>query len=68
MRIDHALVPREMYSSAAVVRAEALGRGASMTGFMGSDHCPVLLELRPHEGAADAAPTAGPNDQQQQQQ
>ncbi len=46
MRIDHALVSKELYMKSTVVRAYALGRGASMDGFMGSDHCPVLLELK----------------------
>mmetsp|Transcript_13109 Transcript_13109/g.36891 ORF Transcript_13109/g.36891 Transcript_13109/m.36891 type:complete len:347 (+) Transcript_13109:660-1700(+) len=45
MRIDHTLVSESLYQ-ARVERVEALGHGSFMTGFLGSDHCPVLLVLR----------------------
>ena len=42
MRIDYCIVPRE---GVRVVRAIVCGRGASREGFLGSDHCPLLVEL-----------------------
>jgi hypothetical protein len=45
MRIDHALVSSALVDR--VGRAEILGRGSRREGFMGSDHCPLLLEIRP---------------------
>jgi hypothetical protein len=45
MRIDHALVSSTLLDR--VARAEILGRGSQREGFMGSDHCPLLVEIRP---------------------
>ena len=44
MRIDYALVHESL--KGAVVRCDVLGRGPMRDGFMGSDHCPLLLELK----------------------
>lgn len=43
MRIDYTLISESLVPR--VVRAEILGRGFNRTGFLGSDHCPILLEL-----------------------
>jgi len=45
MRIDYVLVDRQLVSR--VVRSEVLGSGAERHGFLGSDHCPLLVELAP---------------------
>ena len=47
MRIDLFMVQRGL--EARVEEVCVCGRGADMQGFLGSDHCPVLLRLR--EGA-----------------
>nr|QDO16266.1 DNA-(apurinic or apyrimidinic site) lyase [Lingulodinium polyedra] len=44
--LSEALAPR-------LARCEILGRGAGREGFLGSDHCPVLLELREADAAAE---------------
>ena len=51
MRIDYVLVQAQL--RARLVRTEVLGHGAERRGFLGSDHCPLLLEL-----AACAPPAA----------
>mmetsp|Transcript_218 Transcript_218/g.538 ORF Transcript_218/g.538 Transcript_218/m.538 type:complete len:377 (-) Transcript_218:1291-2421(-) len=43
MRIDHALVSRCLLPRAKSV--QILGYGADRTNFLGSDHCPILLQL-----------------------
>ena len=43
MRIDYVCVESPL--AAAVRRAEVLGSGAEREGFLGSDHCPLLVEL-----------------------
>eukprot|EP00411_Alexandrium_monilatum_P033870 CAMPEP_0175341468 /NCGR_PEP_ID=MMETSP0095-20121207/6354_1 /TAXON_ID=311494 /ORGANISM="Alexandrium monilatum, Strain CCMP3105" /LENGTH=403 /DNA_ID=CAMNT_0016638879 /DNA_START=17 /DNA_END=1225 /DNA_ORIENTATION=+ len=43
-RLDYFLVSEALVSQ--VVRCEILGRGVTRLGFLGSDHCPVLLELK----------------------
>jgi len=52
MRIDYLLVSRSMLEEGGreggqhrVVRATHLGRGVYRAEFLGSDHCPILLEL-----------------------
>lgn len=45
MRIDHLLVSEELM--ARVADAQILGRGPEAKGFLGSDHCPMLLTLLP---------------------
>jgi len=52
MRIDYLLVRRAMLEGGGreggrhrVVRATHLGKGIYRNGFLGSDHCPILLEL-----------------------
>ena len=57
--LDEALLPR-------VRRATVIGRGPERDGFLGSDHCPLIVELGDVEdggesssaGAAIAAQTA----------
>jgi len=51
MRIDYVLVDRRLAGS--VVRAEVLGGGAERRGFLGSDHCPLLVELAAAEEAKE---------------
>ena len=55
MRIDYTLVSASLVPR--VVRAEILGSGFDRHGFLGSDHCPVLLELR-EEGESAGGETA----------
>mgnify|MGYP003972877373 CR=1 FL=1 len=43
MRIDYTLVSPGLVDR--VVRADILGSGTRRDGFMGSDHCPIILEL-----------------------
>ena len=59
MRIDYCIVPRE---GVRVVRALVCGRGASREGFLGSDHCPLLVELDLvlEAGSAEPQPGAAP--------
>ena len=61
MRIDYVLVDRRLAGS--VVRAEVLGGGAERRGFLGSDHCPLLVELaaaeEEKEGDGSRAAEAG---------
>jgi exonuclease III len=45
MRIDHLLVSEELMVR--VADAQILGRGPEAKGFLGSDHCPMLLTLLP---------------------
>lgn len=47
MRIDYVCTSE----SIRVARAVVLGLGAARDGFMGSDHCPLLVELRVDDGA-----------------
>ena len=44
MRIDYTLVHEKLKD--AVVRCDVLGTGPERKGFLGSDHCPLLLELK----------------------
>jgi exonuclease III len=59
MRIDYVLVQRQL--RARLVRTAVLGHGFERRGFLGSDHCPLLLELAPCDppAAAAAAPGGG---------
>eukprot|EP00873_Tetraselmis_striata_P011720 jgi/Tetstr1/431984/TSEL_021461.t1 len=43
MRIDHLLVSTELQQR--VLSADILGHGPDMQGFLGSDHCPMMLTL-----------------------
>jgi exonuclease III len=51
MRIDYICLREELLDPGAytVTREEIMGRGAERKGFLGSDHCPLLLELRDAE-------------------
>ena len=53
MRIDYVLVARQL--APRIGRAEVLGRGAERTGFIGSDHCPLLVEIREPSAQATSA-------------
>ena len=55
MRIDYVLIHRQL--RARLVRTQVFGHGAERHGFLGSDHCPLLLELAHH--APPAAATDG---------
>ena len=55
MRIDYVLIQRPL--RARLVRTAVLGHGAQRHGFLGSDHCPLLLELAPGDPPAAAAAT-----------
>ena len=57
MRIDYVLVDRRLAGS--VVRAEVLGGGAERRGFLGSDHCPLLVELAAAEEAKEGDGSRG---------
>ena len=50
MRIDYTLVDKRLVAN--VKRSEILGRGKDRHGFLGSDHCPILIALdwRSHSG------------------
>ena len=62
-RLDYHLVSEELMPR--VERCEILGHGVERAGFLGSDHCPVLLVLRdeapqpppPETGATTGAPS-----------
>ena len=61
MRIDHLLISRLLLEGSprvSVLRAEICGRGAARIGFLGSDHCPMLLELAPEDATAAATAAA----------
>jgi hypothetical protein len=45
MRIDYILASQALLQDFAIVEAEVLGRGRERAGFLGSDHCPILLVL-----------------------
>ena len=63
MRIDYVMLSRSL--APRVSRAVVHGKGAARDGFLGSDHCPLLVTLAPradeaaasgsHEGAPAAA-------------
>ena len=55
MRIDYVLIQRPL--RARLVRTAVLGHGAQRHGFLGSDHCPLLLKLAPGDPPAAAAAT-----------
>jgi len=44
MRIDYALVSTTMATH--ILRSDILGHGANRTGYMGSDHSPIILQLK----------------------
>ena len=46
MRIDYTLVDKRLVAN--VKRSEILGRGKDRHGFLGSDHCPILITLDWH--------------------
>ena len=50
MRIDYVLVERPLATR--VQSATVCGRGAERAGFLGSDHCPLLVQLTPRDAAA----------------
>ncbi len=50
MRIDYTIVSRDLLEMVRIVRAVVLGRGIDMKNFYGSDHCPILLELKEEKG------------------
>ena len=56
MRIDYVLI--EAALRARLARTEVLGHSAERRGFVGSDHCPLLLELSPAAGVAAVGTTA----------
>jgi exonuclease III len=48
MRIDYILVSQELLASYHVMNATLYGKGGVMRdGFLGSDHCPLLLTIEP---------------------
>jgi exonuclease III len=48
MRIDYILVSQELLASYRVMNASLYGKGGVMRdGFLGSDHCPLLLTIEP---------------------
>ena len=57
MRIDYVLVASSL--AGRITRAHVHGHGPERAGFLGSDHCPLLVTLRPpeetHNGTADPA-------------
>lgn len=55
-RLDYFLLGEALRPRLAA--CEVLGRGTERTGFLGSDHCPVQLELR----SASAEEAAGSTD------
>ena len=55
MRIDYTLVHESLVDR--IRRSEILGHGAMREGFLGSDHCPILLELWP-KGSTNSGMTA----------
>ena len=55
MRIDYVLVGPALRER--ILRADVLGGGPMRNGFLGSDHCPLLVELSA-SGVA-AGPTSG---------
>jgi len=57
MRIDHCIVSRQLISRLRSV--ENLGHGTERVGFMGSDHCPVLIKLAAEGDAVDGRGTNG---------
>jgi AP endonuclease 1 len=59
MRIDHFVGSKALVERVETVRN--LGSGSERDGFLGSDHCPVLLVLRPVEGTAEKAGTVEKN-------
>lgn len=52
MRIDYVCVPR---AGVRVERALVCGRGALREGFLGSDHCPLLVDVVVEQAAASEA-------------
>jgi AP endonuclease-1 len=57
MRIDYALVQAPLLPR--VARTAVLGHGADRHGFLGSDHCPLLVQIEPAP-TPDAATAGGP--------
>ena len=57
MRIDYTLISASLVPR--VVRAEILGSGYDRHGFLGSDHCPILLELCGEGNGLDATDSSG---------
>ena len=57
MRIDYVLLQAQL--RARLVRTEVLGHGFERRGFLGSDHCPLLLELAPCDAPPAAAVATG---------
>ena len=57
-RADYVLVSRGQLA-ARVVRATVHGRGAERSGFLGSDHCPLIVELGPIGEGGGAAAAGG---------
>lgn len=67
MRIDYSLASQSLLQDFAIAEAEVLGRGRERVGFLGSDHCPILLVLEKKEPCEDgdkkeAAPTTPVSD------
>lgn len=66
MRIDYTIISSSLLApphNFQIKRAEVLGHGAERTGFFGSDHCPVLLELErvgPPAPAPPPSPSSSP--------
>ena len=53
MRIDYTLVSKQLLEDEdglEIARAEVIGRGIDTENFYRSDHCCILLELRPKRG------------------
>ncbi|CEM33536.1 unnamed protein product [Vitrella brassicaformis CCMP3155] len=60
MRIDHILVSESLMGRVESVRITGKGTArGGMEGFMGSDHCPLVVQLRPTAGGGAAAVAAG---------
>ena len=61
MRIDYTLVSEDLITNQGgleIARVEVIGRGPEMEKFFSSDHCPILLELRPKANSTNHAQAA----------
>lgn len=54
MRIDHCIIGRSLLPSISSV--EITGHGSDRVGFLGSDHCPVLIKMREKDGGNSDSP------------
>ena len=63
MRIDYTLVHESLVPR--IRRSEILGYSPYRTGFLGSDHCPILLELWP-KGQTNSGMTAASKEEEKE--